>query len=462
MIKKDSFFIIQSVWQRIVLMVLGLVVVSGLFFLQGCASRPVSSQARQRPPMQKTDASVQAGNRPQMPLTGKTFSENPKAVEQKPSAPSAAGAVRGFSPESARTVSGFVQQINLRDQDLGSWKDLELPLLHSLEYINAHNQTASVLRQPGLSLTWEQLAISVSELIALLPALDKNPELLSERFVWYRLAPEPLMTGYYAPAIDASLTPRPGYKYPIYGTPPNLEKMDLGAFHPRWRGQKLYYRTEGDKALPYFDRRAIDIEGALKGKGLEIAWAKHPWDIYHLQVQGSGFLRLPDGGSRYILYAGQNGRSFQSTARHMLKTGQIARDQLDRDGIRKALDRAGADGKMDLLAYNPSYVFFKLADIPPEGSIGRPLTGMVSLATDPTVLPLGSIVPFSVELPTEPGGPRKRIYGFGLAQDTGGVIKGHRIDYYCGIGDQKEYMAFRIKNPVVTYMVVSKRVLGKK
>lgn len=387
--------------------------------------------------------------------SGRTDRSSKKNVET-------AGPVRGFAPASGKVVRNFVRSIDLRNQDMASWRDFGVPLLRSLDYINAHNQTAVAVDQPGLRLTWGQLATSVSELIALLPALDKTPALLWERFAWFRLAPEPLMTGYYSPAIDASLTPRSDYKYPIYAKPPNLERLDLGEFHPRWRGQRLIYRTDGEKALPYYDRREIDISGVLKGKGLEIAWAKHPWDIYHLQVQGSGFLRLPDGSSRYILYAGMNGRRFLSTARYMLRTGKIARNQLDRDGIRKALDKAGTKGRMRLLAHNPSYVFFKLADLPPLGSIGRPLTDMVSLATDPSVLPLGAMVPFSVELPTAPGKPRKRVYGLGLAQDTGGVIKGHRIDYYCGIGDKKEYMAFRIKNPVMTYLLVSKRVLPQK
>ncbi|MFW5487029.1 MAG: MltA domain-containing protein [Desulfovibrio sp.] len=400
------------------------------------------------------------GKRPVEPAAPKTVGE--KHIPALETAPKTPGPVRGFSPAAQDTAETFARHIDIKEQDLTSWKDLGLPLLRSLEYIQAHDQTALAVRQPGLRLTWGQLGSSVSELIALLPALKKNPELLAERFTWYRLAPEPLMTGYYAPAIDASLTPRPGYKYPIYGLPADLERLDLGEFHPRWRGQRLIYRTEGDKALPYFDRREIDIDGALNGRGLEIAWAKHPWDIYHLQVQGSGFLRLPDGDFRYVLYAGQNGRRFRSTARYMLETGKIARNKLDRDGIRSALDKAGSEGKMELLAHNPSYVFFKLGDVPPEGSIGKPLTGMVSLATDPSVLPLGAIVPFSVELPTEPGQPRKRVYGLGLAQDTGGVIKGHRIDFYCGIGDKKEYMAFRIKNPVTTYIMVSKRVLAHK
>jgi membrane-bound lytic murein transglycosylase A len=41
-----------------------------------------------------------------------------------------------------------------------------------------------------------------------------------------------------------------------------------------------------------FHRAEIE-DGALAGRGLEIAWAADPIDLFFLQIQGSGRLRCP-------------------------------------------------------------------------------------------------------------------------------------------------------------------------
>ena len=138
-----------------------------------------------------------------------------------------------------------------------------------------------------ITLTWAQLKLTAERLLELLPRLDADPELLAREFFWFELRPEPLMTGYYAPLIEASLTPRPGYTWPLYKVPPDLRSVDLGQFQPRWSGRQLVYRMEGEKVVPYPDRRRIDEDKALAGKGLEIAWVRDAWDVYDLQVQGS-------------------------------------------------------------------------------------------------------------------------------------------------------------------------------
>ena len=44
--------------------------------------------------------------------------------------------------------------------------------------------------------------------------------------------------------------------------------------------------------MPYYDRAQIE-DGALAGKGLEIAWAADPVEFFFLQVQGSGRCARP-------------------------------------------------------------------------------------------------------------------------------------------------------------------------
>ena len=85
---------------------------------------------------------------------------------------------------------------------------------------------------------------------------------------------------------------------PIYRRPPDL--LDANpATGARGRGRV----DESGNYVPYYDRAAIE-DGALAGRGLEIAWAADPVDLFFLQIQGSGRLRLPDGSVMRIGYAG--------------------------------------------------------------------------------------------------------------------------------------------------------------
>jgi membrane-bound lytic murein transglycosylase A len=61
--------------------------------------------------------------------------------------------------------------------------------------------------------------------------------------------------------------------------------------------------------------RAEIEDGALSGRGLEIGWAADPVELFFLQIQGSGRLKLPDGQVMRIGYADQNGREYVAIGR---------------------------------------------------------------------------------------------------------------------------------------------------
>lgn len=370
------------------------------------------------------------------------------AREPSVPAPPPAKPTEGFVRLTPGEAAELARSLDPSGQQLASWRELAAPLEQSLAYLTSKPAGAEVLDHGGLRLTWGQLKITAQRLLELLPRLDADPGLLAREFFWFELRPDTLMTGYYAPLIEASLKPAPGYHWPLYGRPPDLKSVNLGDFQPRWAGQQLVYRLEGDKVIPYFERRRIDGDRVLSGKGLEIAWLRDPWDAYDLQVQGSGYLKLPDGRLQPVLYAAKNGRAFTGLAQPMLDRGLLARGEVNREGIRAALARMPEGQRLEQLYENQSYVFFRLSDSPPVGTMGRPLTGLVSLATDPAVLPLGAIVPFSATMPGAQGEPTRQVNGIGLAQDTGGVIKGLRIDYYYGFGPDREWRAFHTKTPV--------------
>src|SRR6185369_16913454 len=116
------------------------------------------------------------------------------------------------------------------------------------------------------------------------------------------------------PEIAASLTPAPGYAAPIYRRPGDLVGVDLGQFSTDLQGKRIRGRVSGVSLVPYFDRGQI-LDGALDGKNLELAWAADPIELFFLQIQGSGRLRLPDGSVMRIGYAGQNGRDYVAIGR---------------------------------------------------------------------------------------------------------------------------------------------------
>ncbi len=371
----------------------------------------------------------------------------------------ACGPARTWTRLDEGAARGLARELSPASQRLGSWAELAPALERSLAYVRVKPQDTVVLREEGLALTWGDLRRTLEELLGALPELDADPGLLARRFVWLRLAPRPLMTGYYAPHLDASPVADERHRHPLYAPPPELQEVDLGRFHPRWAGQRLTCLVRDGRVLPPPTRAAIDQDGALAGQGLELAWVHDPVDAFFLHIQGSGILRFPDGGVRHVLYAGKNGHQYVSLGRVLIERGLLPAEGMSMKAIREFL-AANPGRTPELLATNPSYVFFRLGDAGPYGAMGKLLTPRVSVATDPGLVPLGAVLALEATLPPEaPGGPALRVAGLALAQDTGGAIKGHRLDYYCGDGPDVEYFAGHIKDPASVHLLISREVL---
>ncbi len=240
-------------------------------------------------------------------------------------------------------------------------------------------------------------------------------------------------TGYYEPEIHGSRTCRSGYATPIYGVPGDLVEVDLGLFSTDLQGKRIRGRVDGTAFVPYFDRTAIE-EGALAGRGLEIAWAADPVEMFFLQVQGSGRLRLPDGGVMRIGYAGQNGRDYTGIGKLMRDRGLVQPGQASMQGLMAWL-RANPEQGRAIMRENKSFVFFRELTGPgPLGAMGLPVTGQASVAADVRFVPLGAPVFLSMD--------RTDATGLWVAQDTGGAIKGtNRFDTFWGAGDEARAIA---------------------
>lgn len=236
-------------------------------------------------------------------------------------------------------------------------------------------------------------------------------------------------TGYFEPEIAGSRVAAPGYATPFYRRPPDLIEADLGQFADDLQGRTLRGRIVSGKIVPYPSRGDI-MGGALAGKGLELAFAADPFEAFFLEIQGSGRLRLPDGGVMRIGYDSQNGRAYVAIGKVLREAGELPAGGVNMASILAWL-RANPDKALGVLASNPSVVFFReIIGDGPIGAMGIAVTPRISVAADPAFIPLGAPLRVTTTLPGN-----RPLNAVMVAQDSGGAIKGaNRIDLFMGAG----------------------------
>ena len=230
-----------------------------------------------------------------------------------------------------------------------------------------------------------------------------------------------MFTGYFEPELRGSRSQGGPYQYPIYRLPPD-----------HVAGQT------------YLTRQEIEDGRPLAGQGLELAWLADPVDLFFLQVQGSGRVKLPDGSGMRVGYGGKNGHEYSSIGKELIKRGIYEPHQVSAQVIRNWVRNNPNDGK-ELLWVNKSYVFFReVSEVPadqgPLGAMNRSITTGRSIAVDPAFTALGT----PVWIEKDGRDPMRRLM---MAQDTGSAIKGaQRADIFYGTGDQAGLDAGRIRD----------------
>lgn len=258
-------------------------------------------------------------------------------------------------------------------------------------------------------------------------------------------------TGYYIPEIAGSRDRRRGYEVPIYGRPADLIDVDLGKFSDALKGKSIRGRVDGKNLVPYYDRTQIET-GAMTQAPI-IAWAADPVALFFLQVQGSGEVRQPDGSNFRIGYDSQNGRDYTGIGALMRDRGMLERGHATMQDIVAWL-RAHPDEGREVMRANKSYVFFRLLDGPPLGAMGLPVTGGVTVASDPKFIPMGAPVFLSMD--------RTDATGLWIAQDTGGAIKGaNRVDTFWGAGKEAEAIAGGMSGRGTAFLLVPVGTLAR-
>ncbi len=344
---------------------------------------------------------------------------------------------------------------------------LELAICKSMQYYNRLPETREFQFGERLC-TAGELKGSLREFLRIIRMPVSNSDrtkMIKQTFDIYKSIGKDngkvLFTGYYEPIIAGSFEKTSEYQYPIYRTPDDHVVIDLGEFREKFKGERIVARIDGGRVVPYYTRGEIDIQGSLEGRGLEILWLSDPVDLFFLQIQGSGVVSLPDGDLVQVSYDQCNGHPYRSVGRLLVEQGKMSIEEVSLKGIKKYL-REHPEEMFDILSCNESYVFFRIVEEGPVGSLNVPVTPGRTIATDADIFPKGALAFVRVKKPViDEGGtivswePFSR---FVLNQDTGGAIKGPaRVDLFCGRGTNAEIMAGHLKEEGELYFFIKKK-----
>ena len=263
-----------------------------------------------------------------------------------------------------------------------------------------------------------------------------------------------LITGYYQPLLNGSRTPSEKYPYPLYQEPKDLITVELADAYPELKYKRIRGRLEGKKLVPYRARAQIDVTPSPLA-GDELFWIDNLVDVFFLQIQGSGVVKLESGERVQVGYANQNGLPYQSIGRLLVERGELTLDKASMQGIKNWAIK-NPEKLQTLLNSNPSYVFFRELPVGlsgPLGALSVPIQAERSVAIDRRFIPLGAPIFLST---TEPNSskPLKRLM---FAQDTGGAIRGGvRADFFWGAGDAAGQKAGSMKQQGEIWVLLPK------
>ena len=154
------------------------------------------------------------------------------------------------------------------------------------------------------------------------------------------------ITGYYEPELEGRANRDAHFRFPVYGAPRDLYQLDarslsgasrqsfridgnrllaaapgtagahdyavaLGDDMPGMADKRFRVRIVDDQIVPYLDRQQIEAHGI---DAPVLAWVQDAYALYSMQVQGSGKIRLANGGTVRVAYAEQNGHPFLPNA----------------------------------------------------------------------------------------------------------------------------------------------------
>ena len=264
-----------------------------------------------------------------------------------------------------------------------------------------------------------------------------------------------LITGYYEPMLQGSITKTAKFRYPVYSVPKDLITVDLSRIYPKLKKYKLRGKLIGNILIPYDSREDIESKINDKDEFLQpICYVDDKIDLFFLHIQGSGKVELRDGSTINIGYGGQNGRKYYAVGRKLIEMGEIEKENISLQSIKKWLVKNPSKVD-DILNLNPSYVFFTKSDKDATGSLGAELVAQRNIAVDRNYIPLG----FPVFLNTTNPIDEKPLNKLVIAADTGGAIKGEiRADLFFGSGIGAAELAGKMKQKGKMFILIPNNI----
>ncbi len=324
---------------------------------------------------------------------------------------------------------GWDEQLWGQRGKTGDRKALLASIDNSLLYLKKKEAIAAYQNYPVKEITLERVRRSLIRFRQLVVSSKSAAQLqaaVRREFVFYQSVGNDgkgtvKFTAYYEPIYTASRVRTATYKYPLYRLPSDFSQWPKP--HPK----------------------RIDLEGkdGLLGsksqlRGLEMLWFRDRLDAYMVHIQGSAQIKLTNGKTTSIGYAGGTDYPWTSIGKELAKDGKLPLEGLTMPRLISYFQ-----GKpQELSNYLPRwerFIFFQeTSGRPATGSIHVPVTAERSIATDKSLMPPGALALIYNSFPYPVSGgklERRTVSRFVLDQDTGSAIKGPgRVDYFMGSG----------------------------
>lgn len=327
------------------------------------------------------------------------------------------------------TCLGWDEQIWGQRGKIGDRKALLASIDNSLLYLTKGDAIAAYQNYPMKEITLDRVRRSLLRFRQLVVS-SKSPAQLqaavSREFVFYQSVGNDgkgtvKFTAYYEPVYTASRVRTAIYKYPLYRLPPDFSQWPKP--HPK----------------------RIDLEGkdGLKGnksklRGLELLWFRDRLDAYMVHIQGSAQIKLTNGKTTSIGYAGGTDYPWTSIGKELAKDGKLPLNGLTMPRLISYFRQKPQELNNYLPRWERFIFFQETSGRGATGSIHVPVTAERSIATDKSLMPPGALALIYNSFPYPVSGgklERRTVSRFVLDQDTGSAIKGPgRVDYFMGSG----------------------------
>ncbi|CAN5395016.1 MltA domain-containing protein [soil metagenome] len=338
--------------------------------------------------------------------------------------------------------------------------DVIAAINHSLNYLQA---PSSQHYYPYADISHDRAVATLETLRSLL--LDRSfrsreqwNAVIADKFEVYKSVGAPnadgpgysgkvLFTGYFTPIYPASATKTAEFQWPLYKRPEGMVSDD--------EGKKAFIKSANGQMVPYpYSRQQLEQQHLLDGT--EMVWLNNRWDAYVISVQGSARLKLLDGRTLEVGYAGNNGMDYVSPGKQLVADNLIPKDQLSLKGLRQYFQQH-PDAMDKYLWLNPRFVFFTERPGGPFGSLNQPVTTFATIATDKDIYPRAMAAFVSTTIPSSLAGGTTPYKAWMLDQDAGGAIcAADCCDLYMGIGPAAEGVAGQQMYPGELYYLAVK------